>query len=213
MTIPANQQLNVEIKVKGMIASGGGRAVPISSTFYFRRTTTPASINKSALFTAFKAAILVPLAAAQSSRYTTGETLIRCINDAQDAYQEFFPALTGAIGTDSYSSRNAVYMQLKSGFRGRPYNGSKHFGPLSEIDTTGDVLTGAGLARWQTVQAALLAGFNDAVPISWVPVVVSGPPISQMLVNPTTVNAWDIVEVTLNQAVGSMKKRNAGPVY
>jgi hypothetical protein len=213
MPIADNLKFLFRIDVTANVAAAGGRAIPQRNTFYYRRTATTFLSNKTQLNTIFVTTVLTPLIAALNSRYVTNLNLIRCINDATDAYAQFTPALTGAITTDSYDSRSSVYMQLRSGFRGRAFNGSKHFSPLSEIDTTGDVLTGTGLTRWQAVATALGATMTDAGGNIWVPCILSGPPISQIETNPTTVFTWDVASVALNKAVGQMRRRRAGSVY
>lgn len=213
MPIPNAQQLVVRIQVTGTIAAAGGRVVPVQNIFHYRRTATVFNLVKSTLNTAFQTAVVTPLLAALNVRYTQVNNLIRCVNDAMDANAQFFPAGVGAIATDSYDSRSAVYIRFSSGYRGRAFNGSKHFSPLSEVDTTGDVLTGAGLARWQAVAAACLVNITDATGNIWVPCILSGPPISQIEVNPTTVNTWDLIACQLNKTVGGMRRRRAGSSY
>jgi hypothetical protein len=214
MAIPNPQQLVVEIQVYGIVAAAGGRQIPQRNIFHYRRTTTVNPLSKVNFNTVFQAGPGAAMAAAFNVRWAAAFNYIRIVNDAQDAFTGIVNANVGAIATDSYDSRSAVYMQLKSGARGRPFNGSKHFGPLSEVDTTGDVLTGAGLARWQALQAACLATLGpDASGNTWVPVILSGPPWSYLLTNPTTVYTNDVIAVLLNKAVGSMKKRRCGPVY
>lgn len=84
--------------------------------------------------------------------------------------------------------------------------GSKHFPAASEVDTTGDVLTGAGLARWQTVQTAVGATLVDALGNSWVPCVFSRKK-SQIAVNPTTIYQNDVTQVLLDKTLGQMRRR------
>lgn len=214
MSIPNAQQLVVDIQCSGIVSAAGGRQIPQKNSFQYRRTATVFPLLKSQVETAFQANIVAPLAAALNIRWTQVSNAVRIMNDAQDAFYVVPETSPGAIPTDSYDSRSAIYMQLISGSRGRPYNGSKHFSPLSEADTTGDVLTGAGLTRFQTLATAILAGFTDAGGNVWVPVIVSGAPKNQILENPTSLTAvWDVVGVRLNKAVGSMKKRKCGPVY
>lgn len=213
MGIPNAAQTVVTIKIAGVMASAGGRAVNTLNVFHYRRSTTANALNKAQVSAIFQTAVVVPLALALNVRFTQVNNTVRIVNDAQDQEVAFGNAAVGAIASDSYDSRSAVYMGYQTGIRGKRFRGSKHFAPLSEVDTTGDILTGAGLARWQTVQAACAASFTDAGGNTWIPVVLQGPPLSQLRTNPTTVQTADVTTVTLNKAIGSMKRRRAGSVY
>lgn len=212
MPIPANQIVVAEITLVASMVAAGGRVVPVHNVFHYARNSTVNPVGKTQLSTAFQAALVVPLALALNVRWEQSKNVIRWIDDAQDVPLDVAAAAVGAIATDSYDSRSAVFMLMKTNLRGRSYRGSKHFAPLSEADTTGDVLTGAGLARWQTAQAAVDAVLVDALGNTWVPCVFSRT-LSQIIVNPTFVVYTQVQQTLLNKAVGQMKRRNAGSAY
>lgn len=211
MPIPAAQIQHAEIAVFGRAATGGSSTPPAINIFHYRRIATAVAPSKAALNTIFQATVMAPLLLAMNVRYTPSNLGIRWLNDAEDGYQTFAVAGVGAIGTDSLPSDTAVYFLYRTALRGKFYRGSKHFGPASEVDTTNDLLTGAGLVRWQTVQTALAAGLTDASPNTWVPCVYSRTK-SQSVLNPTTIIANDITQVLLDLNLGTMRKRRSKTV-
>lgn len=211
MPIPDAQKINFEVAILGSAATGGSSVTPSINIFQFRRTSVVPAITKLALYNAFNTNIIAPLLLAMNVRYTVNNVTVRCLNDALDAPQSFANAGVGAIATDSLPSNQAVYMLIRTALRGKWYRGSKHFGPANEVDTTNDLLTGAGLARWQVVQAALLAGFADANANNWVLQVFSRS-LSIWQSNPTNITANDATEVLLDKNIGSMRKRRSQTV-
>jgi len=211
MPIPAVNQLAFQIVIQGQSAAAGSNAKSSYNVFNYRRASGVPAITKAALNTAFQANVIPAILAAMNARYSPLNLTIRCLNDALDAPQSFAVAGAGAIATDSLPSDAAIYFLFRTSLRGRNYRGSKHFGPASEIDTTGDVLTGAGLARWQTVQTALALNFVDANANTWIPQVVSTT-LSNLVTNPTNVVTNDVTQVLLDLNVGTMRRRRARTV-
>jgi len=209
VAIPDAQIMCAEIVVLGFSAAAGSSVTPCQNRFHYRRTTFVNPANKAQLDAAFQAAVIAPLLAAANIRYTPSALTIRWVNDATDPPVQFAVAGVGAIATDSMVAEDAVYMRLKTGLKGPRYNGSKHFGQANEVDSLGDVLVGAGLGRWQAVQAALPIPIVDAGPNTWQLSILSGPPLSQLKVNPTTVIQNDVVTVILNKNIGNMRRRRA----
>lgn len=212
MPTPPAAPLILEVITQAHMVAAGGRQVPDKNIFHYMRTGTLIAPSKTAFITAFQTNVLAFMAAALNVRWAMEVILCRWLDDATDQYIQVTDTSVGAIATDSYDSRSAVYMQFRSGFRGRNWNGSKHFGPLSEIDTTGDILTGAGLARFQTLQAKCALQFTDLPGQVYKPVVFSRT-LSQVAFNPTNVLVSDVTSVALNKSVGSMKRRRAGSTY
>jgi len=195
-----------EIVVRGRMAAGGSSSTPAINVWHWRRTALSSTLTKSRINTAFQAAIVAAHLAAANVRYTPSSLTIRMIEDAVDFPTPFTVAGVGAIATAGSPSDAAIVLYLQTGLRGRKYRGYKHLAGCSEADTTEDVLTGAGLGRWQAIQAAVLAGFTDADGNIWVPSVVS-PSESYFKDNPTTVIANDATAVSLDTVVGTMRKR------
>jgi len=211
MPIPLNQVLTAQILVKANLAAAGGQAKNVQTTFTYRRQATTVAPTKAALVTAFAAGPYAAMLAAFNVGYENGSAWVRWLEDADNPTTTISLAGVGAIATDRAPSYNAVYMLLRTGVRGRKYRSSRHFPAVNEIDTTGDVLTGAGLVRWQAVQTALLANLTDATGNVWVPCVVSAS-LSQLRTNPTTVVRNDVTEVILDLTLGTMRKRKVRTV-
>ena len=202
----------IEVVVAGSLTAGGASVKNCFNVFHYRRTTFAVVASKAQFLAAFRTAVIVPLLAAANIRYTTNRMRVRWVSDAQDPYTDTADAGVGAIATDSEPNNDAVFILMRSAVRGRFAQGSKHFGGTSEIDTTDNILTGAGLARWQAVQAALAVTVVDAAPNTWVPCVLSRT-YSVLNVNPTTVVTSDVASTALNKRIGSMVKRKALSAY
>jgi len=217
-TIPSTSITHVEVQMLGTISAAGSNSKNVANVYNFRRTANVLPLSKANINTAFQAAIGAPVIAALQARYSQTFNTVRFIDDATDVPSGFAQAGVGAIATDSYATYGAVCVNLKTSYRGGSGRGSKHFTPFAEADTTGDVLTGAGLARWQTVEAALLAGFTDADGNVWVPEIVIRHPVdptkprSQLSVNPTTVLSNDVISSILDVTVGTMRRRKTKTV-
>jgi len=195
-----------EIVAQSSQGAAGGSAKNVASVFHYRLALLVAPATKTALEAGFQAQVMVPFTNAANVRITQVQNSVRWINDAIDAPVAFARAVAGAIATDSAPGLDTVTMLLRTGNRGKSYRGSKHFAGLNEIDTTGDVLTGAGLTRWQTLQTAVAANIVDALNNVWTPTVVSRK-LSQLVLNPTTVVANDVTQVLINKSVGTMRRR------
>ncbi len=209
MPIPNNQIRNVQTIIEGTAASGGSSVTPSINIFSFRRLTVVNPFVKAAFSAAFITNIVTPLLAAMNVRYTPAVHTVRILDDFNDAPSAFPIVGNGAIATDSLPSDDAVYMLFRTALRGRTFRGSKHFGPASESDTTGDILTGAGLVRWQAVQTALAANFVDAQGNTWVPTVLSRKLSNLSLLPVATVVANDVTAVLLDLNVGTMRRRRS----
>jgi hypothetical protein len=207
MPIPDGQITCAEVVVLGFTLAAGSNQTPCQNRYHYRRTTFVNLANKAQLSAAFIAGPMALLLAAANARYTPSALTIRWVNDAEDPPNQFAVPGVGAIATDSMVSEDACYMRLRTAKRGPRFNGSKHFGCVNEIDSVGDVLVGAGLVRWQAVQASLPVAIVDAGPNTWALAILSGPPLSQIKVNPTTVVVNDVLTVVLNRNLGNMRKR------
>lgn len=209
MTIPAGSIQNVQIVINGTAATGGSSVTPSISVYSYKRTTTVNPFSKANLNTIFQTTVVVPLLAAMNVRWTPSNLTIRVLDDFNDAGQVFTIAGNGAIATDSLPSNQAVYLLFRTALRGRSYRGSKHFGPASEVDTTNDILTGAGLTRWQAVRDGLAASMVDASGNTWVPTVLSRK-FSRLNELPIAfVSAEQITGVLLDLNIGTMRKRRS----
>jgi len=215
MPIPDNQKIHVEVHSQGLITAGGSSSKVTLQIYHFRRTSVVNVPSKTVFDTAYQAAIAVPVAAALNNRWAQQFNTIRWLDDAQDAPVQVPHVVVGGVAGDSDVMMNSAFVLFRTGIRGKSFKGGKHYGPLSEADTTApntDVLNAAAVARFATLQASLIAGFADANGNTWRLEVVTRT-LSQLTVNPTTVTAFDVTQIMLNQRIGRMSTRNPVSLY
>jgi len=208
-------QRHVEIVCRGNITSGGSNARPTYNVFHFRRTTATANIDKTAVETAFQAAIAVPLAACLNNRWTQGSNNVRCINDPTDPYLTVPRAVVGGVAGDGLSTILWVYILMRTTLRGGKFRGAKRIGPLSEADVTAggdDILNAAAIARFTTLRTAILAGFTDGGGDVWKTCVVSRQG-ADFRASPAVFTATDITQVLTNKRLGRTKVRETVSLY
>lgn len=200
-----------QVIVKGNLASAGGQSKDIDLTFWYRRTAVLIAPTKLSLSNAFLAGPYAAMLAAFNVGWTLGTTNIRWFDDVFDPTTTTSLAGVGAIATDRAASFNSVYMLFRSGVRGRRFIRGMHFPAVNEIDTTGDVLTGAGLVRWQAVQTSLIASLTDSLGNIWNPCVVTYKG-STWKTAPTAVTYNDVTQIVLDLNLGTMRKRKVATV-
>lgn len=201
-----------EIVLNGNMAPGGSNAKRSGNVFYYRRAVIGAGVTTAGLAAAFRTAVIVPLLAACNQRYSPQSVSIRMINDATFAPQTIAQAGVGAIATDGEPCDDAAVLMMKTAYRGKNGRGFKHFGGTNEVDTTDDILTGAGLARWQAVQAGCMLTITDAGGNQFAPFLFSRVG-SQWKVNPTTIRGADFNSSKLIGNIGTMRRRRSKTVY
>lgn len=220
--MPAPPNTYVQIVASGTLAAAGSGTKNVANVFIYKRTSTTFALSNPLVEAAFNAAVMVPYLAAANARYSQTGTTVRQIDDAASLATNVVRSGVGAIATASFPDYVAVCFRLYTALRGRSWRGSKHFAAPSEADTTGDILTGAGLALWQAVGVALAANLTDANGNIWVPQVMSfystpvkGQPKvinTQLTINPTIIGTQPVTAVVLNKTVGIMRRRKTKSV-
>lgn len=204
--------LYCEIVVHAYGVARGGRAVPYINIFHFGRSTPLLAISQAHIESAFQAAIGAKMLLALNVDYTQLTTSVRFFQNPLEAPFFVTEAGVGAIAGDRLPDFCSAVIQLKSGIRGKPYRGSKHFGPVSESDTTGDALTAPALTRFQTLGAAIIAGFTDSDGNHWLPGLKGGVRVgspAQYVFIPTTTVWTDLNAYLVNGVLGTMRRRRA----
>lgn len=212
---PPTPVVFVEAITTGIVASAGSTAKFSVQVYDYYRTSTVPTFSKSAFDTAFQAAVVVPLYAALNARLTQSNNSIRVLNDAFNAPQFFNHAVVGSITGDSMPLSNSVFIEGRTGIRGKRARGSKKLFPVSESQTTtgtDDILNAGALTVYGTFAAAWLAGFSDANGNNWVPVIVSRK-YSQLKTNNVSIWWNQMTEAVLRKTIGSMRKRKVVSVY
>lgn len=177
-----------------------------SNVYVFRRTVVSGTPPKAPIAAAFVTAIQTPLKACLSVSYITDFIDTRFLDDPTDPYLTAALVANGTVSGDSLPSVNNATVRLRTPFRGRSNQGSKHFGPIAESSTTLDGLTSGAITLFQTFITAYLAGFTDANGFVWQPFLVSA--INSHF-SPTTavVVGNNVTSATINPYLGIMRRR------
>lgn len=204
----ASTSVCVEIATLAVAASEGGGVKNFANIYHFRRPSPTGTLNKANVETAFNTAITPSVLAALSIDYTQTMDNVRMIDDALDPILSVTRSGVGGRGGERLPDFCAVGMRMNSATRGRFARGSKHYGPIAESDSIGDVfLNPAAIARFQAIAAAVLAGFTDSDGNLWQPVILSRKPPAQYLTNPVTLVTYPCIACIVNKTIGIMKRR------
>jgi hypothetical protein len=202
---------NIEIVANAHALTSNGLTKKIVNVYHYFSQFTVVTYNPTNVITAFQALVDVVVKAALNIRYVGDSTTVRVMDDSTNiAFVGAAPG-TGVIATDSLPTDDAVYVRLRTTKRGRSFRGSKHYTPGSEIDTTNDELTGAGLTRWQAVATALQTPFTDGDGNVWQPGVLSA--TLSKLVNPTNIIMTPVLTATVCKTIGTMRRRREKSQY
>jgi len=199
-----------EIVCQANAVARGGGVKNFYNIFHFSRANNALAISESTIAAAFATAIQTPLLAALNVDYTQTALTVRLFEDSTRITYILSQSGVGAISGDRLPDFGSVTIQLKSTVRGRSGRGSKHLGPIAESDTTGDDLVSGAVTRFQTLGAAIVAGFTDSNSNVWTPGLKGAPRLlspAQYLVNPTTTVFTSITSYLLNKSLGTMRRR------
>lgn len=216
MPIPNNQIRIAEIVMQGIRSSQGANSKNFSFVFHYRRTSVSNTPDETVLLTQFNTNFAVNAVNYLNNTYTNNLLTCRFLDDAQRAVVPMSVNNVGAIAGDSMPSHASVFILLRTALRGRSYRGGKHFGPLSESDTTAgsaDILNAGAIVNFTAMKALCTGSLIDANGNTWVPCILSRKPPSQLKTNPTTVVTNDVVAGFLNKRIGRMKRRTVQSVY
>ena len=206
-------QEHAEIVVQATAVARGGATKNIFNVFHFRRTNDALPVTKAGIETAFQASVGAAMLAFLSIDYTQVSTTVRYFDDATDAPTPFAEVGVGAIAGQRMETFVAAVVQLKSATKGRFARGSKHFAPISETSSIGDVLEAADQVRLTAIGTAILAGLTDASGNVWVPEIKSSKAPAQYLVNPVVLRVYDVISFKINKSTGTMRRRKIPSVY
>lgn len=200
-----------EIVSQAYAVARGGSVKNFFNVYHFRRTTSTNTLNKANIQAAFQTNIMVPVIAALNVDYTQIQNTVRFFEDPGDSPIATSQAGVGAIAGDRLPDFNAAVIQLKSSTRGKTGRGSKHYGPISESDTTGDDLVAGAVTRFTTIGTAIIAGFTDANGNVWVPGLKAAArgilPWHYVYPLPTITGWTDLTSFVVNKSLGTMKRR------
>lgn len=197
----------IEVAMLGTIAADPTYSKNVANVYHFQRIAGAGTPVKSQINTAFQAGIGAAVIAALNVDYSQTFNTVRFFDAATDAPEEFAQAGVGAIPGERLPDYVTATVRLKGYIRSRSARGRKSYSPITEADSTGDNLTAGAKTRFDTVAAAILAGFTDASGNVWIPTIKSGKPPAQYTVDPVFVVAWAVASCTANINLGVLKRR------
>lgn len=215
MSIPLTSVTHAEVIMQGLMSSEGSNTINTQFVFQFRRTATAISPTKAALDTIFQSTIADKIVLALNLTWAQTLNSVRWMDDALDQAQPFTHANAGAITGDRMATHLAVFALFRTGIKGRSYRGGKHFGPLSETDTTAggaDILNAAAITRFGAIITGMMTPLVDSTTNTWKLSVFSRVG-SIVKPNPTTIVTNDVTSVLLNKRLGNMRRRQVKSVY
>jgi hypothetical protein len=212
MSIPDSLISTVEVASQGVFTLSTGATKNVQAIFHYRRAAVMGLFDRASLANSFNNVFVIPWMALASSNLTMNTVTVRVVDDAQDPPVPFPFPQPGLIVTDREPSINAVYYKFQTLVRGKSFRGSKHLAGVVEADTTGDLLTGAGLTAWLALTTQMMTPLADAGGNAYNLVVLSRK-LSHLLVNPTTVITTSVVAVNINKRIGVMRRRRSPSSY
>jgi len=213
--LPATDLLTAEIIQHGTIDSAGANARVFDFVWHFQRIGIALDPSEVAVANAFHTAIGVPVMAALNARAEQSYISVRFMEDPLRKAPKFTHTLAGSITGDSMVMDDAAMLLINTALRGKSYQGRKHFGPMSESDTTtnGDVFNATCVTKLQTIATAALAGFTDSTPNTWKLGVYSRS-LSQPTRQPNALIIWNAAnQVLVNGTVRTMGSRRPVSTY
>jgi hypothetical protein len=200
----------IEVVQRSVFTASGEPAVQCVTVFDFRRLSNSPIFDPTDIAAVFQAAWVPALIAITCDSVSYTQTECRALDDPAAATAVDPSAGNGALEEDVYASDTAVYFQLKSGFRGRSFFGSKHLPGASESHVSNGYLSGGGVTAWTTIKTLLLAwtttGLVDGAGNAWKLIVLSRT-LSDLEASPAIITGADVVEVLLNRRIGTMGRR------
>jgi len=204
---PATPQF-AETKLVYPCPFSSGSTYPVTCIFHFRRIGDWVATTKDDITNAVFAALDSALIAMISSSSGVPLFSTRFMDDPTDAFGTEVEGNVGGVTGDRLPLFNALYIQLRSDVRGRSYNGSKHFAPLGEADTTLDQLTGGAATRAAALADAIndLRALEPVTDSNWKLTIIS-PTLSNLAADPAVFTGADVTLAIASPVVGTMRRR------
>lgn len=205
----------IEIVQRCHVGRGPTEQIPAIMVFNFRRLTNSGLFDPADIAGAFIGGWNGPFFAAVCDRMALEQTECRQMDDPTAATAVDPTPGNGELEQDLYAPDTAIYMQLKTGFRGRSYFGSKHFAGATETQITEGLINTGGALLWNAVRTQLLSytttGLVDGAGNAWKLCVVSRV-LSNLTSSPAVFTGADVTSIILNGRVGTMGRRRGDRV-
>jgi len=197
-----------EIKAEIPITLASGAVYLAQNIWHVRRQTGSTAVTLAAIGTAFATLVDTELAAAMSVSAGAGQLYGRWLDSPTFGWETLSALSAGSVSGDSLPNLTTVTMQLKSGIRGRSYNGSKHFAGIAESSTTKDKLNSTGISLWDAVRDSLEVWMVDADNAgSGFGMCVISQVLSDQVSDPCVFTGADVTDIKLNVIIGTMRRR------
>jgi len=211
MPVPDSSKLTVQIVTKGVIAAGGSDVQACLNVYNYQRDNNSLPLVKGDIGTQFDTDIFSGIAPELHTSYSCTELLVRFLEDNLDPYASVAVTEAGAVATARAPDFECITIRMNTNVRGRSYRGRKHFSPIAEADTDGDIIAAARLAAWQAVRDLLVLPFTDINGNTWTPFVYS-PSLSTLAGDLWTIAGAKCNAVVLNKTLGTVRSRKATTV-
>ena len=200
----------IECVVRGSMTQPVAGTVNAVSVFNFRRLTNSPIFNPTNISGVFQTAFKSVADSLFSDEFLYNQFECRQLDDPTAATAIAPDGDGGTNPDDAYQTDNAVYFQLKTGFRGRSFFGSKHFTGCVETHVDAGYLNATGQTAWTTMKTKLLlwttTGLVDGAGNAWKLCVISRV-LSNLVASPAVFTGADVLSVLLNTRVGTMGRR------
>lgn len=206
MPIADTAMIDFQLVVWGTYAALGGSEQRTANVLSYKRTLFTSPYNATQFFTAWNTLVQSDWLAAVNLNWTMDELWLRCLNDAEDAYQVSVVGNPGTVTGDPLPSYCAMVISKKSAIRGRWANGRIYIPGIAESGTTGNALTSAQLTLLTTLATRLNTTVTTSAGITYKPSIFS-PTYSQIAVNPTNVTNTQQASATAQGVIGRMRSR------
>lgn len=180
------------------------------SVFNFRRLSNSGLFDPTDIAAVFQTALKTTVTPVFSDELLFNQWECRQLDDPTAATAIVPDGDGGTNAGDAYQTDNAVYFQLKSGYRGRSFFGSKHFSGLTEDHVDAGYLNATGQTAWQTIRTVMngwtTTGMVDTAGNAWKLCIVSRV-LSNLVASPATFTGADVISILVNTRVGTMGRR------
>lgn len=205
---PATPQF-IEIVTKGYTLESNGATKPDFNIWHYRCPAPLGGGSLAGFITAWQGALQLVLTQVKTTDWTLQSIVAQYFDNPSSPKVEEAVAAPGLVSEDRGPSFQAAVIRKLTGFTGRSWRGSFHFGALPETFTTKDELNVTGQAAYAAlkgaIDATIVSGVSDGVDLFY-PVVFSSIN-STRTTNPVVMTGAWMTSTSLNAKIGTMKRR------
>lgn len=183
---------------------------PVVNVFHFVSSSPNVTPDKNAIIVDFASVLTDFVRAILHTTYKVQRYRCRFVDNPLDPYLDVGSTAAGTATGDATSTDLAIFYAMRTGIRGRSYNGSKHFSPTTEDLVTGDRLTrtmGVIPAVLTTLRDKLLLPIHDTTAVVPYSPCVLSPTLSVTPLGSGGIFVSGVTQVLLNDTTGTMRHR------